>query len=192
MEALNVLAAADRLLRVDPTASLEDIAHEAGASRATVHRRFPTRGDLLVALSRWAVGRIVAALESAQIGTAPPYVALYQAVRNVIDVKVGLEYARTLPPADDPVVSGLQHRMRERAATLLADCQTDGLIASDTDQDWALTAFYALVHEASAGSTNEADDPEYADRAASQVIETLLHGLSPHTTKPAPDRLRTA
>ncbi|MFT3861137.1 TetR/AcrR family transcriptional regulator [Micropruina sp.] len=175
-----MLEAADRLLRANPAATLEEIAQESGASRATIYRRFPTRNDLLIALSRWAVGRIVTALEGAQIGAAPAEDALFRATRNVIEVKVGLEFARTLAPADDPIVSELQTRMRDLATALLTECQTTGIINSDADLDWALTVFYALVHEAAMNGTTS--DETTADQMATRVVDTLLHGLGTPTS----------
>lgn len=173
-KAVNVLEAADRLLRVNPTATLDDIAREAGASRATVYRRFPTRHDLIVAMSRWAIAQIVSALEDAKVESVPPHVALYQATRNVIGVKVSLQYARTLAPADDLVVADLQSRMRSLATALLTRCRETGLIDADIAPEWVLTVFYALVHEASVADTTVS-----ADERASQVLDTLLRGVGP-------------
>ncbi len=181
-KAVEILQAADRLLRTDPAATLEQIAQEAGSSRATIYRRFPTRGDLLVALSRWAVGRIVAALEDAGIGQDPPQDALLQATRNVIEVKTGLEYARTLSPADDPVVAAYQDRMHHLSFQLLTECQDAGLIATDADLGWVQTVFYALVHEASINGSTGANETT-PDQMAARVIDTLLHGAAPQSPR---------
>jgi len=45
-----ILEAAARVLAVDPSASFAAVADAAGVSRATVHRYFRTRGELLIAL----------------------------------------------------------------------------------------------------------------------------------------------
>lgn len=135
----------------------------------------------MVALSRWAVSRIVTALEDAAVSSAPAYVALYQATRNVIEVKVSLEYARGLPPADDPVVARLQARMRTLADDLIARCMDAGIIAADADPTWVRTVFYALVHEATAPaeSTEDTEDTEghSLDGKTTRVVEKLLHGV---------------
>lgn len=177
-KAVEVLSAADRLLRMDPAATLEEIAQAAGAGRTTVYRRFPTRADLLIALSRWALGRIVAALEAAQIAVLPAEDALFQATRNVIEVKIGLEYARTLAPADDPVVAGWQARARDLATQLITDCREAGLVDAHIDLDWTLTVFYALVHEASVSGTAGEEGVD-VDETARRVVQTLLHGVGP-------------
>ncbi|SJM68909.1 TetR/AcrR family transcriptional regulator [Gulosibacter sp. 10] len=175
-KAFEILRAADRLLRADPAATLEEIASAAGAARTTVYRRFPTRNDLLVALSRWAVGRIASALEDAQIGAVAPEEALHRATRNAIEAKTGLAYARTLPPADDPLVAESQARIRELAGRLVAECADAGVIDADADPEWVLAVFYALVHEASVGPT--ADDAD-ADALSRRVVDTLLRGVGP-------------
>src|SRR5512134_449230 len=60
-----ILAAASRVLAADPSASFAEVADAAGVSRATVHRYFRTRGELLTALDLQpdlgARGRVLAA-----------------------------------------------------------------------------------------------------------------------------------
>ena len=62
-----VLRAAMAALAANPGASLAEIAAAAGVGRTTVHRIFPTRGDLLRALSLQAVGHLQSALEAARL-----------------------------------------------------------------------------------------------------------------------------
>ena len=174
--ATRILVAADRLLRTNPYATLEEIGAEAGVSRTTIHRRFPTRRDLSIALSRWAVGRIVEALSRSKIGAAPAYVALYQATRNVIDVKVSLEYARSLAPPDDKVVRAYQGEMRRMADELLLQCRNEGIIRQDVDLDWARIMFYARVHEAT-GTESSSSTGQESDRLTRLVVDSLLHGV---------------
>ncbi len=184
--ATQVLAAADRLLRRKPNATLEEIGAEARVSRTTIYRRFPTRHDLSVALSRWAVGRIVEALSRAEIGVAPAYVALYQATRNAIDVKVSLEYARNLALPDDIVVSRYQNEMKSMADELLLQCRSEGLIRADLDLDWVRQMFYALVHEAT-GIEDASVSVRGVDELTRLVVDSLLHGVgtgAPHTQTP--------
>lgn len=198
-KATQVLEASDRLLRTNPQATLEEVAEAAGVSRTTVYRRFPTRQDLSVALSRWAVGRITEALEQAEIGVAPAYVALYQAARNVIGVKVSLEYARGLALPDDGVVHRYRDRMREMADQLLTQCRDEGVIRDDVDLGWARSMFYALVHEAvlrapalgtpldapaSTTTLNASTDYDATHEHLTRlVVDSLLGGLG---TRPAP------
>lgn len=175
-KATQVLTAADSLLRANPYATLEEIGVAAGVSRTTLYRRFPTRQDLSTALSRWAVGRIVEALEAAQIDVAPAYVALYQAVRNVIEVKVSLEYARTLALPDDHVVREYRDDMQRMATQLLMQCQDEGIVRTNIDLDWARVMFYALVHEAIAFETATGFAPDQ-EKLTRLVVDSLLNGV---------------
>lgn len=169
-KAMQILVAADTLLRTHPAATLEDIGQAAGVSRTTVYRRFPTRQDLSVALSRWTKGRIVEALRAAHIGSAPAYVALYQAVHGALEVKVSLAYARTLDWPDDPVVAAYQAEMSDLAAQLVHSCQNAGLIQPNIEPEWAQAMLYALVDEAS-----RRDDD--VDELTRLVVDSFLHGV---------------
>ena len=107
---------------------------------------------------------------------APAYVALYQATRNVIDVKVSLEYARSLAPPDDKVVRAYQGEMRRMADELLLQCRNEGIIRQDVDLDWARIMFYALVHEAT-GTKSSSSTGQESDRLTRLVVDSLLHGV---------------
>ncbi len=175
-----VLTAADRLLRINPYATLEEIALAADVSRATIYRRFPTRQHLSIALSRWAIGRIVEALSQAQIDTAPAYIALYQAARNVINVKVSLEYARNLTPPEDPIVYEYQSKMKKMVNDLLVRCQEEGIIRKDIDLTWTRAIFYAFVHEATGMEIQNASGIKSSgENLAGLVVDSLLHGVGP-------------
>lgn len=145
-----ILTAADRLLRTNPHATLEEIAVAASVSRTTVYRRFPSRAGLSIALSRWALARLVNALACAGIDQAPAYVALYQAVRNALDVKVSLAYARDLPQPDDAIVRNYQGQLRRLADALILQCQREGVMRQDVPVAWVRAVLTALIHEATA------------------------------------------
>lgn len=171
-----ILVAADRLLRTNPSATLEDIGVEAGVSRTTVYRRFPTRQLLILTLSRWAVGRIAEALERASIEVAPAYVALYQATRNVIEVKVSLDYTRGLALPDDPIVSEYQEQMTHTAIRLVRQCQSEGIISNDVDPGWVRVLFYAIIHAATGFDSLDAETVD-EDTLARRIVDSFLHGV---------------
>jgi hypothetical protein len=62
-----------------------------------------------------------------------------------------------------------------------ARAQREGLLAPDTDLEWARQVYYALLNEALHRPGTEHDpaaqDP---DNLATVVIDTLLHGGAPH------------
>ncbi|MBX6386692.1 MAG: helix-turn-helix transcriptional regulator, partial [Microbispora sp.] len=79
-----ILEAAERLFAVNPAATMEQVAREAGVARTTVHRRFTTREALVEELTRWAAHQFAEAVISARPDSAPPLVALYQVTVNVL------------------------------------------------------------------------------------------------------------
>jgi AcrR family transcriptional regulator len=61
-----ILEAARTVLASDPTASMATIAAAAGVHRATVHRHFPAREDLLLTLQEQALHECLEAIEAAR------------------------------------------------------------------------------------------------------------------------------
>ncbi|MCK9893448.1 TetR/AcrR family transcriptional regulator [Frankia sp. AgB32] len=71
-----ILGAARVVLGERPEASVEDIAAAAGVTRQTVYAHFPSREALVVAFVEVAAAEYVAALDAADLDTAPPAEAL--------------------------------------------------------------------------------------------------------------------
>ncbi|WP_406385014.1 TetR/AcrR family transcriptional regulator [Streptomyces sp. NBC_01618] len=71
-----ILNAARVVLGERPDASMEDIAAAAGVTRQTVYAHFPSRDALVVALIEAAAAEYLAALDAADLDTAPPADAL--------------------------------------------------------------------------------------------------------------------
>ena len=178
-----ILQAAERVLRHDPTASLEQIAAAAGVTRTTVHRRFANR-QVLIAAS--AIEHFYDAFEAASPETAPPPVALHRLTVNVMRTKSNWGYALGILSEDDPAVITKRRTVLARLEVLFQRAQHDGLIAPDVNLDWAQRMYRAMVDEAvkdleSAASpqgvadtrANEAE----LDRLATLILHTLLSGI---------------
>lgn len=169
----SILEAAERLLRRNPAATIEQIAEAAGVARTTVHRRFATRELLIDTMIAWATRQFGAAVASGYSESAPPLVALYQVTASVLRVKIGWEYAmsRTLPT--DPELAHVHRDVRERCAALFRRAQEQGAIRPDADLEWTRNVYYALVAEAA----EQADDGRGVDELATLVVDTLLSGV---------------
>ncbi|MFI0237876.1 TetR/AcrR family transcriptional regulator [Streptomyces sp. NPDC016845] len=174
-----ILEAAERVLSANPAATVEQIAEAAGVARTTVHRRFASREALISALAAWATQRFHEAVEAARPRTAPPAVALYQVTVNVLRVKTGWGFAMGALPTDAPEVAEVHADVLHQCAQLFTRLRDAGLLAPDTDLDWAQRVYYALIHEAA----DKAPETDAAlDALATRVVDTLLHGLGAPAT----------
>ncbi|MGH3415604.1 MAG: TetR/AcrR family transcriptional regulator [Actinocrinis sp.] len=172
-----ILDAAAEALGVRPEAGLAEIARRAGISRQTLYAHFPSRDALVNALIERATGRVLAALEAANLEHGPADEAL------VRFLEVGWRSFETdpfllhlaappVPPEQDrerhaPVFEHL-HRVVSRG-------QREGTIDPGMARDWILAAVLALGHaageEVRAGRMSSAE----AVNTLRRDIPRLLH-----------------
>ncbi|WP_134767529.1 TetR/AcrR family transcriptional regulator [Nocardioides sp. 1609] len=149
----DVLAAAQRHLNVDARASMADLAGAAGISRATLHRHFATREDLLHELGTRSLDRWAASLVAAD---APGAAASGDAVR----IRACLDdlVARYLADSDDfgfaltdpyllsaPDLVERSDALVEREVALYVAAQAAGVLRADLPPRWISHALYGLL-----------------------------------------------
>jgi AcrR family transcriptional regulator len=165
-----ILDAAHRVLAGDPTATLQQIADEAGVARTTVHRRFANREALQDALVMDMLARVETVIDSSRPETAPPLVALHEMSAGYIRIKshwrVGLVTESTAPDTVE--------RIKAKHRAMFQRLVDAGVIAADTDLEWAAQVYFALLHEAVERRATTGDDP---DTLAALVTSTLVGGL---------------
>ncbi|GIF13105.1 TetR family transcriptional regulator [Actinoplanes teichomyceticus] len=177
----SILEAAERVLSVQPNASLEQIAEAAGVARTTVHRRFANRQALVDALALAAAAQLRDAVDAARPDTAPPLVALHQATANVLRTKRHWRFALEL--ADTPGSAAFAHQraLAQRCVDLLGRARDQGLLRPDADLEWTRRVLYALIGESTHGHTfSDAQESQPdPDTLAGRIIDTLIHGAGP-------------
>jgi AcrR family transcriptional regulator len=159
---------------MDPAASLALVASAAGVGRTTLHKRYPTRDSLLLAVAHRAldlcedaVARVVAAEDSDG--------GLRRLVGALVPVGSQLAYLFRQPALEDH--PDLRARFLDLDPALLAviDAARDaGVVRRDRGDWWCLSTLYALVYIAWEGIANGNLAPV---DAPGLVMSTLTDGL---------------
>ena len=167
-------AAIDTLSR-NAGSSLFDIATRAGVGRASLHRHFPSRRDLIVAVARQCMDEIDAALQAAFEGTDSARERLWRMLEAI--VPLGDRYHFLAMEAFDD--QGLQERHEadvEWLGRLVDELEEECVVAADVPRAWAVANVDAQVwlawSEVAAGNIAPAN-------AADLAFRTLLEGLGP-------------
>ncbi|QKW07631.1 TetR/AcrR family transcriptional regulator [Streptomyces sp. NA04227] len=172
-----LLDAAARVLAGNRSAALAQIAKGAGISRATLHRRYASREELMRAIGVRAIEAVDALLAAAEPGAADlaegrfDAAAFDAALDTLID---GLAPAIHLYgfAAHDPGVLGdpdlraATEAQDERAFRFLAHGQHLGRLRSDVPPSWLWYSLWGLLEAASYG----VDDGRFGHREVRRLI----------------------
>ncbi|MFG0257728.1 MAG: TetR/AcrR family transcriptional regulator [Phycisphaerales bacterium JB043] len=172
-----ILDAACAELASNPRASLSLIAERAGVGRATLHRHFRTREDLIRELAQQSIREIdeaVAGLED-QARSALHFLELV--VEAVIPFGDRYHFlANETWAATDPTLSAELDRQLSSLGELIEICKSEGAIDASIPTPWIVSAIDSLIYTAwSLVATGH-----IAQRGASSLLmRTLLKGVQP-------------
>jgi AcrR family transcriptional regulator len=163
-------------LASDPDASMAAIARRAGVVRATIYVHFPTREDLIGAITERAIAEAADAIAAAE----PEQGDAVEALRRVV-----VAAWQTLSRFHALVAVNTRlpgHELRARHETVLALLvpliergQRDGSFRAGVPVAWHLSMILALVHAAS-GELQAGRVP--ADRIESALVDTVLGAVA--------------
>jgi AcrR family transcriptional regulator len=177
-----LLQAADRVLTHDPSASLDQVAREAGVARSTLHRRFSSRERLLAAMARWTTAEIRSEIDRVLAETSEHDDILQLLTERVLRVKVAWPFTSTVPASVDPEAHRRHDEIVQRCDTALRRARDAGSLAPDTDLTWARQVYYALIETTVQHMTPD-DAPH---QLAYRLVTTFSHGLAARREPPTP------
>jgi AcrR family transcriptional regulator len=140
-----IIEAAARVLAERPRASMQQIAEAAGLHRATVHRHFASRDDLLDALRNRTYTATLAALERSLDDPADSAGdALERATQAMLEVGDHYRLYR-YTAARVPEMQRQRAALAQRMITVIEGAQREGAMRTDLPAAALLTAYSGLL-----------------------------------------------
>ncbi|MGP3958786.1 TetR/AcrR family transcriptional regulator [Nonomuraea sp. 3N208] len=179
-----IMTAAIRHLNKDPSASMAQLADAVGVSRATLHRQFSSREELMLALAcrghdQWEHVQLAAGLDAA---TASGDREMLEKALNALLtglIEVADEYGFGLTDyalAVHPELSRRAEQLEEREIAFYTAAQRAGLLSAQLPVRWLSDVVYGLLVAVRDGLRRG----DIARRDAPRLLlETFAHGAAP-------------
>ena len=142
-----IVEAGFSVLSRKPGASMSDVADAAGVGRATLHRYFASRADLVEALARLAVQELNDAVEDATAGAT----SYWDALRLTMQAVIPLAHRHMFLMHEDIHGPALQADLAEQAKglrRLIDQAKAEGALRADHPTEWIAQAFDHLIYAA--------------------------------------------
>ncbi|WP_240777181.1 TetR/AcrR family transcriptional regulator [Nonomuraea basaltis] len=184
MSRQQIMTAAIQHLNENPTASMAQLAEAAGISRATLHRHFSSRDELMLALGhqahdRWEQVQLSAGLEAATAsGDREVLVKAMNALLAGL-IEVADEYGFGLTDdilAVHPELMRRVDELEERELAFYAAAQRAGLLSPGLPTIWVGHVMYGLL----VAVRNGLRRGDIARREVPRLLlDTFLYGVAP-------------
>lgn len=169
-----IVEAAFSVFSKNPSASLSEVAERAGVGRATLHRQFASREDLIRALAQIASEEMDVAVEAACADATSYSEVARCALEALIPLGDRHGFLALEPFADDPEMQAALEKDKKETAEMVDAAKGEGLFDTAVPTSWIVQAFdhlmYAGWESVHAGETTQ-------DQAAALAWRTLIHGL---------------
>jgi AcrR family transcriptional regulator len=142
----SLLDAAVATLAANPGASLQEIADAIGISRATLHRRFASRDELLMAIGEWAIGQLEGINDSVESSGLRGRAAIEALLEQAIQLapKIGFLISEHSLECNDEFM-GRVDMAQQRWHRMIEDGQRLGEIRVDLPARWIADAIEGLM-----------------------------------------------
>ncbi|MFY0615958.1 TetR/AcrR family transcriptional regulator [Shimia sp.] len=169
-----ILEAGFTVFSANPTATLLDVAQEAGIGRATLHRYFKGREDLMAALAMAAMKELDAAVEQATRNAQSHTEALRLSLDAMIPLADRQMFLANEPLDHVPQVLEAYNRQLEELAEAVDAAKDEGGFDRTVPTSWIVQAYETLTYAAWAVVQDEQVSPE---EAAELMWRTLQSGI---------------
>ncbi|MEO1015240.1 MAG: helix-turn-helix domain-containing protein [Pseudomonadota bacterium] len=161
-----IIEAAFDVLAEAPGASLADIAARAGVGRATLHRHFAGREDLIRTLALIAIEEMDAAADAACEGVESHGEALRRTLAAIIPLGDRHWFLSREPVDDDPVIAREFERLMRETGELIEAAKSEGVFDEAAPTAWIAQAYDHLIFAAwESVKAGEATHSQAADLA---------------------------
>ena len=169
-----IIQAAFDVLNRTPNASIADIASRAGVGRATLHRHFSSRDDLIRALCLRAIKELDGAAEEAVEQATSNADALRLILQAVIPLGNRYGFLASALDTGDQELNAHYERQMQETRDLIDAAKSEGALAQDAPTTWIAQAFDHLIY---AGWESVYTKEATPSQAACLAWRTLTKGV---------------
>ncbi len=169
-----IIEAAFKVLNADPSASLGEIASAAGVGRATLHRHFNGRADLVCELTRQAMRETAHAADMASRNALSYSAAIRKIFKAIIPLGDRHWFLAHEPLQALPDVCAQTKKQESEFIKLVEKAKKEGLFHSSCPTEWFVLTYDHLIHAAwEMVRKGHATDAQAADIAWTTLIQGL-------------------
>jgi len=144
-----ILDAAIRVLAAQPTATLQEVAVEAGVGRATLYRYFPNREALIIALAETSLAETAAISEHLREHSECPQDYFEALLTALLEQGEKYHYLSTDSSAlNDPQINTAYAEQLERMHDLVRQLQQEGVLDGTLPSRWVNQLLDGLIYSA--------------------------------------------
>ncbi|MEL7132615.1 MAG: helix-turn-helix domain-containing protein [Pseudomonadota bacterium] len=171
-----ILDAAFEVFSQNPGASLADVAQAAGVGRATLHRHFAGRDELMVELTLAAAQELDAAVATAVAGCDTYTEGLQLALGAILPLAARHMFLATEPATHDPRVAKVYAAQTRDLAKDIDHAKAEGTFDPHVPTEWIVQAYDNLIY---AGWAMVVAGDATPKQAAALAWRTLVKGNRP-------------
>nr|WP_070961031.1 TetR/AcrR family transcriptional regulator [Hyphomonas sp. Mor2] len=169
-----IIEAAFAVFSKDPSAALSEVASRAGVGRATLHRHFASREDLIRQLAKIANDEMDEAVDAACADVTSYAEAARRSLHALIPLGDRFGFLELEPIDDDPELKAAYDRQKRETAEMVEAAKGEGLLDPSVPTSWVVQAYDHLLF---AGWESVKAGETTPDQAADLAWRTLINGL---------------